>query len=92
MSVTDKPYNELIFSIGGGKIGIVFYLGRKRKRFRYPLRYTSKESSGRINAPHGTKPLYMRKAADNICPLPHPAKSLSPSFYVTQCKNTDFYQ
>ena len=59
MSVTDKPYNELIFSIGGGKIGIVFYLGRKRKRFRYPLRYTSKESSGRINAPHGTKPLYM---------------------------------
>ena len=68
MSVTDKPHNKLIFSIGGGKIGISFYLGRKRKRFRYPLRYTSKESSGRINAPHGTKPLYMRKAADTNMP------------------------
>ncbi len=68
MSVTDKPHNKLIFSIGGGKIDISFYLRRKRKRFRYPLRYTSKESSGRINAPHGTKPLYMRKAADTNMP------------------------
>ena len=62
MPVTDKMHNKLIFSIvGGGKIDISFYLWRKKKRFRYPLRYTSKESSRRINAPHGTKPLYMQK-------------------------------
>ena len=49
MPVTDKTHNKLIFSIGGGKIDISFYLWRKKKRFRYPLRYIS---SGRVQCSH----------------------------------------
>lgn len=52
------------------------FTARKKKRSRYPLRYTLLESSRYINTLHGAKPYIYGKRRTNKCPLPLPAKSL----------------
>ena len=91
MSVTDKPHNKLIFSIGGGvKLAYRFIWGEKENGFATRCVTLRKKAVGALTLHTGRNRYICEKRRTQICPLPHPAKSLSPSFYVTQCKDEDF--
>lgn len=92
MSVTDKPHNKLIFSIGGGvKLTYRFIWGEKENGFATRcVTYPGKGYSAAIKHTHGAKP-YMKKHRATICDVRCLTVKISLALkYVTQCKDEDF--